>query len=467
MDLCTGGHLGDMLLYNRQGYLEEGKAKVLVKQLLSALAHIHSRGICHRDIKLQNILMEHRDYDTAQIKLTDFGFGIRFRGILPLHTRCGTPYTTAPEVYRESYDERCDVWSAGVVAYILLSGHRPFVAVDLPGDLHNAGRAAMITSILMGRYHFDHPPFRQVSVEGINFIRAMLAPDYRLRWTAAEALKCSWLSGTPMTEPREGPTDTALSMAVSNLRRRVNVNSLGTTGMVAVAFGKSQQEATTLRSLFQSFDVENAGYLTRESFRSAMHAYSPDLSTAEVDQLFKAIDVDYDNTVSFTEFLAATIDPRSVNMEDLAKAFRLIDADNKGYITVEDICRVLAVPDRYAQRLRLQRSEEKEDDNEGSAHGITLGVPSGKGAAHHGEDISKSGLMDFEDSRFGGGDAEDTDFVMILEKATQMIEAADQNNDGKISYSEFIVAMTGASDTTLIKSLTEINETNEGKFFAQ
>jgi Ca2+-binding EF-hand superfamily protein len=234
--------------------------------------------------------------------------------------------------------------------------------------------------------------------------------------------------------------------------------------MVAVAFGKSQQEATTLRSLFQSFDVENAGYLTRESFRSAMYAYSPDLSTDELDQLFKAIDVDNDNTVSFTEFLAATIDPRSVNMEDLAKAFRLIDADNKGYITVEDICRVLAVPDRYTQRLRLQRSEEKEDDSDGPPNTITIGVPSGKGGAHHSEEISKSGVMDLEDSRFGGGDAEDSDFVMILEKATKMIEAADQNNDGKISYSEFIVAMTGASDTTLIKNLTEINETNEGEF---
>ncbi len=110
MDLCTGGHLGDLLACSRKTYLDEPKAKILIRQLVSAIAHMHSRGICHRDIKLQNILMEHRDYETAQIKLIDFGFGARFIGITPMKTRCGTPYTTAPEVYRECYDERCDVW---------------------------------------------------------------------------------------------------------------------------------------------------------------------------------------------------------------------------------------------------------------------------------------------------------------------------------------------------------------------
>lgn len=119
MDLCTGGHLGDLLSYGGKSHLEESRAKILITQLVSAVAHLHSRGICHRDIKLQNILMEHRDYVTAQIKLIDFGFATNYAGLCPLKTRCGTPYTTAPEVYRECYDERCDLWSVGVVSAAL------------------------------------------------------------------------------------------------------------------------------------------------------------------------------------------------------------------------------------------------------------------------------------------------------------------------------------------------------------
>lgn len=98
MELCTGGHLGDLIARQPAKKLDENFAKVLCRQLISAIAHIHSRGIAHRDIKLQNILMDHSDSRTAQLKLIDFGYGSRFIGALPMKTKCGTPYTTAPEV---------------------------------------------------------------------------------------------------------------------------------------------------------------------------------------------------------------------------------------------------------------------------------------------------------------------------------------------------------------------------------
>lgn len=123
-----------------------------VTQIVHAIAHCHKLGICHRDIKLQNILLEHRGGD-AQVKLIDFGNGQRFRGQLPMRKIVGTTYTAAPEVFKECYDERCDVWSLGVVAYILLSGRRPFESVDIPNQ-PRAKESSLIASILMGRYHF-------------------------------------------------------------------------------------------------------------------------------------------------------------------------------------------------------------------------------------------------------------------------------------------------------------------------
>ncbi len=150
MELCAGEHLGKFLEKQPGKHLTESHAQTVIRQLLSAVTHMHSRGICHRDIKLQNILMEDMSRD-AQIKLIDYGFGTRFIGATPLRTKCGTPYTTAPEVFRESYDERCDVWSAGVVAYIIICGRRPFESLVIPGELEYAGRTNVVTNILLCR----------------------------------------------------------------------------------------------------------------------------------------------------------------------------------------------------------------------------------------------------------------------------------------------------------------------------
>lgn len=435
MDLCTGGHLGDLLSYGGKSHLEESRARVLITQLVSAVAHLHSRGICHRDIKLQNILMEHRDYVTAQIKLIDFGFATRFIGLTPLKTRCGTPYTTAPEVYRESYDERCDLWSIGVVSYILLSGYRPFVAVDLPGDLRNAGKAAMVTSILMGRYHFDHATFQKVSQQAINFIQKLLCSDYTKRWTAVETLNSPWINGQIRQSSSRlmmNIQDTSLSTAVSNIRQKANASSLGNTSMVAVAFSRSSNDTNNLRSLFQSFDTGNCGFLTKDAFRHAMQSASPDLSVAEIDLLFNAIDVDGDKQISFTEFLAATMDPREVNLDDLSKAFHLLDSDNKGYLTQADFCRVLAVQDNGPQRMRLLRKSLSSKNIRPSSSHSGVG-----GNNSDGNDLSKSYATGMGDE--DNVEEEPDSLNATMARIKSMIESADEDKDGVISYSGMFV----------------------------
>ena len=112
MELCVGGHLGQVLKKTEDGYLDEMLACKYISQIVAAIAHCHKNGICHRDIKLQNILLEN-NRQGAQLKIIDFGNAYRFRGNLPMRKIVGTTYTAAPEVFRECYDERCDVWSIG------------------------------------------------------------------------------------------------------------------------------------------------------------------------------------------------------------------------------------------------------------------------------------------------------------------------------------------------------------------
>ncbi|CAN0131420.1 unnamed protein product [Laminaria digitata] len=118
MELCTGGDL------NARSYTEPQAAEV-VKQILSAIRHAHDRGICHRDLKFENILWESKAPD-AQIKLIDFGMSARFQEGMPMNERVGTVYTMAPEVLQGEYTKQADLWSVGCITFHLISGQPPF-----------------------------------------------------------------------------------------------------------------------------------------------------------------------------------------------------------------------------------------------------------------------------------------------------------------------------------------------------
>ena len=254
MELCTGGHLGNALRSQAHGRFSERQCKTFCRQLMSAISHVHSRGIAHRDIKLQNILLDSFDGVDPQIKLIDFGYGSRFIGALPMRSRIGTPYTLAPEVIRESYDQRCDVWSAAVVLFVMLSGKRPFEALDCRGAVTEAGKAALTTNVLAGRYTMNGPAWEQVSQEAKQFVCALLTQPYTERMEASEALNDPWL--------RPDSTKLSASLAANSISNNIVANmmsnldwstpSLRRTGNVALAFGLQPEMAGRMQRVFQT-----------------------------------------------------------------------------------------------------------------------------------------------------------------------------------------------------------------------
>jgi len=488
MELCSGGHLGKLVEHRAGPLVSEERAKALIRQLLSAITHMHARGICHRDIKLQNILLEN-DQPNAQIKLIDFGFGTRFIGATPLRTRCGTPYTTAPEVFRECYDERCDVWSAGVVAYIVICGRRPFEALHIPGELEEAGKAAMITNILLCRYHFNHPHWKKVSPEAIDFVQKMMHPDYKTRWHAMNALEHDWFdpSATLYVETqRTGASNLeGIDRILSNMRRTSFMSSLHKTSMLAVVFSQPNSRTDGLRTLFQNFDTDHNGTLSKEEFVDAMQYMSQEtLSPEDADTLFQAIDVNNDRQISFTEFLAATLDPREVDVNELNKAFELLDIDKKGHITVSDLQRVLDAKHHHSRSARRLSGLSKDEGQE--KEGVLLRGPSGmlnrmsslgflksvrsigireasQSNASVDSDFSQSQDMyknkrerkmkkmselaqedDDDDDRRKERKVETVQDIMdpvLAARIQDIFNTCDMNGDGVISYSEFLWAM--------------------------
>ena len=342
MELCKGGHLGNLLSRQPRKHADEAWGKRLCRQILSAVAHIHGRGIAHRDIKLQNILVDvDNDDRAAQLKLIDFGYGSRYAGNLPMKTKCGTPYTTAPEVIRQCYDERCDVWSVGVVLYIILSGRRPFEVFHVQGQLPDAGKAAMISNILAGRYHFNHKAWQSVSPEAIKFVKMLLNPDYTSRIRSHDALVHSWMNDETIADDNSLMLASNKShIAVANMKRSYEFSELQRAGMLAMVFGLQPKAANDMAAVFQSIDTDASGMLSRLEFTRAMNRIAPELTAVDIERLFNLVDYDKDNQISYTEFLAATLDPRDVDVDELNRAFRLFDEDGDGHITKEEMKRV-------------------------------------------------------------------------------------------------------------------------------
>lgn len=416
MELCTGGHLGQVLKQKADGRLDVPTARQYILQLLRAIAHCHQNGICHRDIKLQNILLENNGKD-AQIKLIDFGNGARYRGRCPMTKIVGTTYTAAPEVFKECYDEKCDIWSIGVVAYILLSGRRPFESLDIPNQ-PKSRESSLIASILMGRYHFMHEVWEDVGNSAIHFVKTCLEMDYTARKSASLVLDHPWLAYSDLhADLGHGITRNGARALSQRMTRNLSTSGLRQTSMLAVSFNLSSQKAQQLRDLFQQIDRNGSGTVERDEFHSAMQMINPNSCPADVDLIFDSIDQDGNKHISFIEFVAATIDPREVDIQEMNHAFRLLDKDLKGYITAEDLQRVL-------RTSPSSMSDETMDASDGM----------------NDKDLEFLGPKAYQEKRL----------QKLGVKIARIIQQADVNNDGVVSYTEFLFAMAdGSADLEL------------------
>jgi len=181
MELVTGGELFDRIV-ERESY-SEADAKEVMRQLLNAIQYIHAHDIVHRDLKPENLLLETEDND-VNIKLSDFGLSKIYDSEFLMKTACGTPGYVAPEILSASpYGPAVDMWSAGVICYILLCGYPPF---------YNDNDAILFESILNAKYQFHSPYWDQISKGAKDLIRALLVVDPSARLTAGQALEMEW-----------------------------------------------------------------------------------------------------------------------------------------------------------------------------------------------------------------------------------------------------------------------------------
>jgi len=180
LELVTGGELFDQIV--SRGVYSERDAAQVISQILEAVAYMHANGIAHRDLKPENLLCG--GTDGKQIKVTDFGLSKDF-GKGNLRTSCGTPDYVAPEVLKgQTYDNSVDIWSVGVICYILLCGFPPF---------YGNSDQQIFEKIMKANYDFPSPDWDEITDDAKEFIQAILVLEPSERPTAADCLQAPWI----------------------------------------------------------------------------------------------------------------------------------------------------------------------------------------------------------------------------------------------------------------------------------
>jgi len=233
MELMKGGELFDRIV--DQGHFTELMAQDVVYKLLDALKYMHGKGIAHRDLKPENMLMTDKTAPDAKCKITDFGLSKFFDEQSSLmKTPCGTPGYIAPEVlHMRGYDAKCDIWSFGVIVYILLCGFPPFYADN---------DAQLFEKIKRGDFQFLKPYWDPISDEAKDFVRKMLVTDPTKRKSAAELMEHPWLA-----KQHTAAADEALAAAAGDLSI---TNKDGTNLSTSEQYPKTKTQFKKLKGAF-------------------------------------------------------------------------------------------------------------------------------------------------------------------------------------------------------------------------
>ena len=349
-ELCTGGELFDRLQDQPDYHYTEAQCARFLGQMACAVRYIHSKGIIHRDLKLENFLFSDATPD-SELKIIDFGFSKHFTSGEIQHEPVGTPYTSAPEVILGSYDERCDVWALGVIAYLLLCGEPPFGGLDGPDSL-----VAMRDNILKCEYEFEpEDVWEGVSVAATDCIERLLVLDVACRPTAREVQRDPWL--VEMARRSRGNDDEALDPGVVRaLVRFKEYPDVRKLLCEVLSFTLIPDQIHGLRREFEKMDTDGAGEISLAALTAGIGGR---VTSDEAEDIFDAMRVSStDAAIHWHEFIAAELGHCEVDERNLKLAFDRLDADHTGYITFDNFMDLIGNCAGHSEAALRQMWEE-------------------------------------------------------------------------------------------------------------
>jgi calcium-dependent protein kinase len=326
----TGGELFDYIL--ERGKLSESQASKIMKQVLSAISYCHANGIVHRDLKPENLLRENKTPD-ANIKVIDFGESALMNPGEILSSMLGTPYYIAPEVLANSYGEKCDVWSCGVILYILLGGTPPF---------NGKTDAEIIARVRTGTFEFSGKAWQLVSSQAKDLISKMLVVNPDARISAIEAANHPWIREYNSLVRKDSVK--IISGSFDNLKSFASSRKLKQAICVFIASQLiSKDEKQRLTEAFQELDTNGDGRLSRQELLDGLlKTMGPEEAETRVNEILASADTDGSGFIEYTEFLAGSLKLDSEqNKQALTVAFNAFDSDASGKISITELRQML------------------------------------------------------------------------------------------------------------------------------
>ena len=337
MELCKGGEIFDRIIEHIESkkMYSEKDAATMMEQVMSCIAYCHNNGICHRDLKPENLLYLNKGPEQNNpIKVIDFGLSQFIKE--KLNTKVGTAYYVSPEILKGDYTEKCDIWSAGVILYIFLSGDPPF---NGPNDNE------IYQKISTMKFSFPDKKWKNISKEAKDLISHMIAPESQ-RYTAKQVLEHPWFKNAS-SEPLN-----SLNFDPAFFKSFAKSPEMKKMSLLYIASRLDENEIQNLRKVFKSFDKCEDGQITYEELKQGLVQFNPSkFAESEIKELFDKIDVDKNGKIDYTEFLAATVQESNyLKKEKLFEAFSMFDKDNSGFITKDEILKA----------LKAEKTQEKE-----------------------------------------------------------------------------------------------------------
>jgi calcium-dependent protein kinase len=351
-ELMSGGELFEVI--TNQGSFSEVDAAKIIKQILNSVNYLHNKNIVHRDLKPENILMNNKSTVKDQnydIKIIDFGTAKQFERNQKLSKFIGTSYYIAPEVLAECYDEKCDVWSCGVILYILLCGYPPF---------NGASNIDIYHAIKYNAPNFSGEEWRYVHKDAIDLIKNMLNKNPLKRYSCEQVLNHKWFRNMEeeaqnMKNSKKNSSAIQTGMnAINKMKDFVVQNKLKQAVLqyICTQFNLKEEEEN-MRDLFSQFDTHKKGVINIADFTQILiRLFGENDGKANAEQIFNNIDLDGSGEISYNEFITALIEGKNLVTNDrLQKAFKMLDRDGSGSISLEEIRHVFGGEESKWRRI--------------------------------------------------------------------------------------------------------------------
>ncbi|KAJ7238096.1 hypothetical protein O6H91_Y443500 [Diphasiastrum complanatum] len=320
MELCEGGELFDRII--ARGHYSERAAAVVTHTIVEVVQICHKQGVMHRDLKPENFLFANKK-ENSPLKAIDFGLSVFFKPGERFSEIVGSPYYMAPEVLKRNYGPEVDVWSAGVILYILLCGVPPFWAETEQG---------VAQAILRGSLDFRREPWPKVSENAKSLVRQMLDPDPKARLTAQQVLDHPWLQNSKKA------SNVPLDAVRTRLKQFSAVNKLKRKALRIIAEHLSGEESEGMKDMFDTMDTDKSGYITFEKLKAGLPKIGSRLADSEVKLFMEAADVNNDGLLDYGEFVTLVINLQRVDKDEhLRKAFDYFDKAGNGYLGSDDL----------------------------------------------------------------------------------------------------------------------------------